>query len=71
MPITYRIDARRSLVVTTITGHIRKAELRAHATAAAADPNVQAWLGLPLQSGQTPDPHRTDTDCIAPATSAK
>jgi hypothetical protein len=44
MPITYRIDARRSLVATTITGHIREAELRAHATAAAADPQVQACM---------------------------
>jgi hypothetical protein len=42
MPITYRIDARQSLVVTTISGHIHEAELRAHAAAASADPMVQA-----------------------------
>ena len=42
MPITYRIDARQSLVVTTISGHIHEAELRAHAAAASADPTVQA-----------------------------
>ena len=44
MPITYRIDARRSLVVTTISGHIHEAELRAHAAAAAADPAAQACM---------------------------
>ncbi len=42
MPITYWIDDRQCLVVTTITGTIHEAELRAHAAAAAADANVRA-----------------------------
>jgi hypothetical protein len=42
MPITYRIDDRQGLVVTTITGNIHETELRAHAAAAMADPKVQA-----------------------------
>ncbi len=42
MPITYRIDDRQGLVVTTINGTILEAELRAHAAAVAADTNAQA-----------------------------
>ncbi len=42
MPITYRIDERQRLVVTTIKGRIDEAEIRAHAAASARDPRVHA-----------------------------
>lgn len=42
MPITYRIDEREKLVITTIRGRIDEAEVRAHAAATARDPRVQA-----------------------------
>jgi hypothetical protein len=42
MPITYTIDAARSLVVTKIDGHIDEAEMRAHVAAAALDRRLDA-----------------------------
>ena len=42
MPITYRIDEREKLVVTTIRGRIDEAEVRAHAAVTARDPRVHA-----------------------------
>jgi hypothetical protein len=42
MPITYRIDERERLVVTTIRGRVDEAEVRAHAAASARDPRVHA-----------------------------
>lgn len=44
MPITYRIDERQQLVVTTIRGCIDEAEVRAHVAATARDPRVHACL---------------------------
>ncbi len=40
MPITYRIDEGRKLVVTTVGGPLSEAEIHAHAAAVERDPRV-------------------------------
>jgi hypothetical protein len=42
MPITYRIDEREKLVVTTIRGRVDETDVRAHAAITARDPRVHA-----------------------------
>ena len=42
MPITYRIDEREKLVVTTIRGRVDEIDVRKHAAITARDPRVHA-----------------------------
>ena len=53
MPITYRIDERQQLVVTSVVGYIDEAEVRAHAAAAARDPRVQACVRALVDIAET------------------